>query len=86
MTLNMAELRRLSPKIKWTVRVHSEIPFLSNEGNAVAWIAAYLKQGIEVAFNSNETVLDFEIMGSVSYLSNFYPLRMPRRQDHPQIA
>jgi hypothetical protein len=74
----MAELQRLWPKVKWTVRVHSEIPFLSNEGNAVAWIAAYRNQGVEIAFNSEETALDFEILGSVSYLPNFYPLRKPR--------
>ena len=74
----MAELQKLWPKVKWTVRVHSEIPFLSNEGNAIAWIAAYWSQGVEVAFNSDETALDFGILECVSFLPNFYPLRKPR--------
>ncbi len=79
----MAELQRLHPKVRWTVRVHSEIPFLANEGSAVGWIASYFKQGIEVAFNSAQTVVDFEILGHGSYLPNYYPLRKPR---HPKPA
>jgi hypothetical protein len=74
----MAELQKLHPKVKWTVRVHSEIPFLANEGVAVEWIAAYIKQGIEVAFNSSNTANDFSILGIVSYLPNYYPVRKPR--------
>jgi hypothetical protein len=74
----MAELQRLYPNVRWTVRVHSEIPFLANEGSAVSWIAAYFNQGVEVAFNSAQTVCDFEILGHATYLPNYYPLRKPR--------
>lgn len=76
----IAELQRLHPGVKWTVRVHSEIPFLANEGMAVKWLASYLKLGVEVAFNSPRTVDDFKVIGPSSYLPNFYFLRHPRRQ------
>lgn len=75
----MAELQQLWPNIKWVVRVHSEIPFLANEGMAVAWIAEYLKQDIHVSFNSLQAARDFETLGYVGYLPNYYPLRKPRR-------
>jgi len=75
----MAELKRLWPGVAWTVRVHSELPFLSGEGMAISWLAAYLKQGIEVAFNSRQTVEDFRAMGSSTYLPNYYPVATPRK-------
>lgn len=74
----MAELQRLWPKVKWTVRIHSETPFLSSEGNASAWILAYQQQGIEVAFNSDDSAKDYGTFGKASYLPNYYPLRKPR--------
>lgn len=74
----IAELKRLHPNIQWTVRVHSELPFLANEGMAVKWIAAYLKMGVEVAFNSPRTVDDFKVLAETSYLPNYYFLRHPR--------
>jgi hypothetical protein len=74
----MAELQRLWPKVKWTVRVHSETPFLAQEGQAVGWIVAYQKQGVEVAFNSSRTVGDFAMLGPTAYLPNYYPIRQPR--------
>jgi hypothetical protein len=77
----MAELQRLWPKVKWTVRIHSETPFLSTEGIAVEWIKAYLDQGIEVAFNSAATADDFAgvyYARNIIWLPNYYPLRKPR--------
>ena len=79
----MAELQRLWPKVQWTVRVHSEIPFLAQEGCAIAWIVAYRMQGVEVAFNSAQTVEDFRIAWAVDYLPNYYPLRKPRTPKPP---
>lgn len=75
----LAELRRLHPRIKWTVRIHSELPFLATEGIAVEWIAAYRRLGVEVAFNSEQTRKDFSILGNFAYLPNWYPLRKPRK-------
>lgn len=74
----MDELQRLHPKVRWTIRCHSEIPFLANEGVAISWLVSYLQQGIEVAFNSEQTVQDFSVLGKSSYLPNYYPLRKPR--------
>src|SRR6202043_1892147 len=34
----LAQLIKLHPKVRWTVRIHSEISFLANEGMAFAWI------------------------------------------------
>lgn len=36
---------------KWVVRIHSDIPFLATEGNAMGWIAQYLQMGVVVAPN-----------------------------------
>lgn len=74
----MAELQKLWPNVKWTVRVHSETPFLAQEGCAVEWIAAYMAQGVEVAFNSCRTAMDFAALGATTYLPNYYPIRKPR--------
>ena len=79
----MAELQKLHPKVRWTIRVHSETPFLAQEGMAITWIAQYLKQGIEVAFNSKQTVNDFTVLGRSTYLPNYYPMRKPRAPKPP---
>ena len=79
----MAELQKLWPHVEWTVRVHSEIPFLSNEGCAIERIAAYRKQGIEIAFNSFQTVEDFNVFLRSSYLPNYYPPRQLRPPVRP---
>lgn len=78
----LAELQKLHPNVSWTVRVHSELPFLANEGMAMEWLLDYIDQGVEVAFNSSQTVEDFKVLGESTYLPNFYPLRQPRR--HPK--
>lgn len=74
----MAELRRLHPRVRFVVRVHSEIPFLANEGISIEWLAAYRKLGVEVAFNSSQSRQDFEVISDSLYLPNFYPLRRLR--------
>ena len=74
----MAELQKLWPKVRWTVRVHSEIPFLANEGMAIDWLYQYAGQGIEIAFNSPQTVHDLNVLFRAVYLPNYYPLRKPR--------
>jgi len=35
-------LKRLHPRVKWVVRLHSAIPFLQNEGIAIDWIVQYM--------------------------------------------
>jgi len=73
-----AELKKLHPSIEWTVRIHSEIPFLANEGIAIEWIVEYFAQDVAIAFNSGETAQDFQLLGVPVYLPNYYPQRKPR--------
>lgn len=77
----MGQLIKLHPQVKWTVRIHSEVAFLSNEGSAIAWIKALIQLGVKVAFNSEQTYQDFQAIGiaPVYYLPNYYPLRKPRK-------
>jgi len=35
-------LQNLHPNVKWIIRLHSEIPFLANEGMAFDWIGDYM--------------------------------------------
>jgi glycosyltransferase involved in cell wall biosynthesis len=84
-----AELVRLHPTVTWIVRVHSEIPFLAQEGMALTWIFGYLKQpNVEVSFNSARTAEHFQALVSVeeatriTYLPNYYPVRTCHRREH----
>lgn len=79
----LEQLRKLWPNVEWTVRIHSETPFLANEGMATQWIGEYLTQGIEVAFNSLDTAHDYSVLGMTAYLPNYYPLRKPRDRKAP---
>jgi len=74
----IAELQKLWPKVRWTIRIHSEIPFLAHEGNAIDWIYQYVTQNIEIAFNSAQIIHDFNVLAQAAYLPNYYPLRKPR--------
>ncbi len=38
-----AVLTKLHPKVKWVIRVHSEIPFLAMEGISIEWLLDYVK-------------------------------------------
>jgi hypothetical protein len=78
----MAELMHLHPKVRWTVRAHSEIAFLAQEGCAVEWLAAFNRLGIEVAFNSEQTAQDWAAvpgLGRAAWLPNYYLLRQARK-------
>lgn len=71
-------------KIKWHIRIHSEIPFISSEGNSMDWIPQYLKRGVLVAPNAPRAHEQVKWMAStflgkeeaermVPYLPNCYP-------------
>lgn len=73
--LKMQELVRLHPKVSFVILIHSEIPFLANEGVAIEWIKEYhFIDHVVVGFNSYETFVDFEkVTGGVNlYLPNIY--------------
>jgi len=72
-----AELKRLHPSVKWAVRLHSEVPFVSMEGIACDWVARYLAGGVAVACNSERMAADLQRLhpqGNIPLLPNFYPL------------
>lgn len=73
-------LNRLHPNVRWVVRLHSDIPFLSQEGIALKWISAYQAEGVVVASNSLRARRDLEFVyppestdEHIEYLPNYYP-------------
>jgi hypothetical protein len=72
-------LKKLHPKVVWTVRCHSETPFLSTEGSAMGWTFGYRDQGVHVAANSYRMQEDFKtIAGDLPLfplLPNYYPTK-----------
>lgn len=77
-------LKQLHPKIKWVVRIHSELPFLANEGVAIGWLKQYRERGILVSPNSHKTFEDFRTLGlDPVYLPNFYPdIALGHKKNH----
>ena len=71
----LRELTKLHPKVIFVIRVHSEIPFLSQEGCAIEWLISSSKiPNVKVAFNSLTTIDDFRYSTGIrpSYLPNIY--------------
>lgn len=69
-------LTKLHPNVKWIVRLHSQIPFLANEGIAIDWLYKYIKHDkVFVGVNSLESLDVFEdiLDKKVFYLPNYYP-------------
>ena len=76
-------LTRLHPKIKWVIRVHSDISFMASEGIAVDWLLQYLSyDNVSIGFNKDSTHEVFDKLyrtngvdpeGRVIYLPNYYP-------------
>ena len=81
------ELTILHPNIKWIIRLHSEMPFLANEGIALDWLGDYAAfPNIIIAVNAPRILdevrfylgykmgWDSEMRNKrVIYLPNFYP-------------
>ena len=78
-------LTRLHPTIKWVVRLHSEIPFLANEGIALQWVNDYLAYpNVFVAANSDIILEELQhyvksckrgYVKKIIYLPNHYDLK-----------
>lgn len=75
-------LTKLHPNVKWIIRLHSEIPFLSNEGIAMEWVDEYTDyKNVFVSCNSEDTMGDLGIYlnsplnsnNNLIYLPNYYP-------------
>lgn len=75
-------LTELHPKVKWVIRIHSELPFLSQEGVALSWLTKYLEHK-HVHISANSQVTNDEIKFLVGpekehlvwFLPNYYPLK-----------
>jgi hypothetical protein len=61
-------LTSLHPSVRWVVRIHSKLPFLSNEGMALKWLMAYLNYpNLCVGFNSRTVLEDFIFVLQLKY-------------------
>lgn len=72
-------LTKLHPEVKWIIRLHSEIPFIANEGIAMEWIYDYQKfDNVFVSVNSKVTLIDFNhiLPKKTIYLPNYYPVNL----------
>ena len=71
-------LSKLHPNVLWVVRIHSDTPFLAQEGIAFDWIMEYNKHPrMMIAPNSPKMFTDLEILmddQKLVYLPNYYPL------------
>lgn len=79
-------LRKLHPTVKWIVRLHSELPFLANEGVAFEWINKYIHQkNVYVSANSDFAQRDLQnyfsssvhprLARKIIFLPNYYPVK-----------
>lgn len=71
-------LNKLHPKVKWIIRLHSEMPFIANEGIAMDWIFKYHKIGkyknVYIAANTPKMYSDLKSVGihNIMFLPNYY--------------
>lgn len=79
-----AVLTKLHPKVKWIIRLHSELPFIASEGIAMDWLGEYLKYkeviiGVNAPRMTNNLRIYLDAIGQrsnldrVCYLPNYYP-------------
>jgi hypothetical protein len=81
-------LVRAYPNVHWYVRIHSEIPFLVQEGQALNWLYGYLLYpSVSIAANSFRARSDLQVVAAaffphwdqatldhrVLFLPNYYP-------------
>jgi hypothetical protein len=80
-------LQKLHPGVKWIIRLHSEMPFMAGEGNAMDWLGDYSRfKNIIIGVNAprmlRETRLYLQHLNHwddatteerVIYMPNYYP-------------
>ena len=80
-------LEKLHPRVKWIIRLHSELPFIAGEGIAMKLIGDYCKyKNVIIACNAPRmleeirfyvscilNIKNFNINNKVIYLPNYYP-------------
>ena len=72
-------LQKLHPKVKWIIRLHSELPFIANEGIAIEWLKGYTKYDNVIISSNSKYFIDSmtPILGKIDYLPNYYPISKP---------
>jgi hypothetical protein len=68
-------LKRLHPKVRWFIHMHSGLPFLALEGIAMEWLKGYSARNIGILANSKDTFDAFQVIAPkdlVSFLPNIY--------------
>jgi len=80
-----AVLQRLHPGVKWIIRLHSEMPFIAGEGNALDWIGDYVGfKNVYIGVNAPRMMRETKLFlqtkhpekdwdERVIYMPNFYP-------------
>ena len=80
-----AVLQKLHPDVKWIIRLHSEMPFIAGEGNAIDWIGDYASfKNIYIGVNAPRMLRETKLFlqtkhpdknwdSRVIYMPNFYP-------------
>lgn len=76
-----AVLQKLYPQVRWIIRLHSDTPFLSNEGVAMEWLFKYIQyKNVYIGVNSLKMMTDLRAIFStvkeykLLYLPNYYDL------------
>ena len=79
-----AILQKLHPTVKWIVRLHSEMPFLANEGIAMGWVAEYCNyKNVYVGVNAPRMMEEMATYLRIKhgrptdkliYFPNYYPV------------
>ena len=70
-------LKKLHPTVTFIVRCHSKLDFLSHEGVVFGWIFDYLKQGVYVGCNSEETVDDLKKLARIGNYPSEFVISLP---------
>lgn len=68
-------LQKLHPNITWVIRLHSELPFLANEGIAIEWLKEYVKyDNVVISANSEYLIQALEpyLKTKIVYTPNYY--------------
>lgn len=80
-------LCKLHPNVKWIVRIHSEMPFMANEGIAMDWIGGYssfknvtlapnsprMLEEVRTYIQTRNSLTREQVEKKVVYLPNSYP-------------
>lgn len=88
-------LTKLHPTVQWIIRLHSDIPFIANEGIAMEWIYDCAKyDNVLIACNSKRIADELEdlLEQEVLYLPNYYDVESvknrvikPIQKNHGEI-